>query len=225
MDFQLLSGLLMDKYDSVAKAVSQMKQLKSQTGKRLLEFLSHCSCTGVCEKNHCSLTDVEDCAEIEYKAMVLKPNIAVPYKLSQIREELYAAIIHQLETYFNLDKLKAFQIFDNRRFHAESCSDVEATRLRNNARTNPNINSTVLMPLSQFLNLSARFEHFVINENQTTHSHRHQHQLGDDDELFETICNMYYISNEDCKVLYTEWKSLLAKIMSSGKYVSRNDST
>ncbi|CAL8111012.1 unnamed protein product [Orchesella dallaii] len=128
MDFQLLSGLILDKYDSVSNAILQMQQLKSQPGKRLLEFLSHCACTDVCEEFHCSFIDVENCAEIAYKTIFLKPNIAVPFKLSQIREELYAAIIHQLETYFNLDKLKAFQIFDNRRFHADSCSDEQAMR-------------------------------------------------------------------------------------------------
>ncbi|CAL8085142.1 unnamed protein product [Orchesella dallaii] len=29
---------------------------------------------------------------------------------------------------------------------------------------------------------------------------------------------MYYIPNDECKVLYNEWKILLAKIISSGKY-------
>ena len=183
--FQSKSGLMIGNVEIIRDGYKDFENLKKEYGTNVQEFLSKCSCRGVCTKGRCTLAQYDSCPVVTRDSKVGSHSLTTrtdgehTIKLSQFRTLLYENMQKQLVQYFDPGQLESFEIFNPKNFKIICGESVSCEILSTCYDEMPTIvPSTTSKP---------------------------------PEDNFRTLCQFYHISS--CEPLITEWKVLLSNIV------------
>lgn len=237
LSFQTEPSSLVGKSKTVQQGKDSFDILAKKPGTFLAGFLSKCSCPGICEIGTCTLIQYESCPEVLYLGQKLIDS-SESFKLSEVRSTLYASMIHELDHYFNLAELKAFNLFDQREgdlsleaedmivLQANEKAPMQECEEPDKYEIQP-VNISDIYEAAEH-NFSAYSYEFPVHDNFVlvgNSSYFEEIRRGSilveysDNENFVILCKFFNIGSDECQLIYNDIVIVKHQILTTPYYV------
>ncbi|CAG7718833.1 unnamed protein product, partial [Allacma fusca] len=121
LSFQQGHGLLVDRHDVIEKIVDKMQIIAHTPGLHVTKFLFSCTCFGN------AVITPEDFFSCEYPLCkgqgYRNTNQKDKINYANLRTNIYASLVKGIRSYFNIELLQSFDLFNPSKFESSFCRD------------------------------------------------------------------------------------------------------